>query len=179
MDPHRSGKAGFEPVRACAGVAADGGLRDPSPSRPKAAFDMTRMHIAPLSTMPVARPPVPHFAPAFAPACVPRAAPRALLAVFATAVAAAVAAAPVRAQDAQRQRTRALAATCAQCHGTDGRAEQREAFARLAGQSSDYLLNQLLAFRNGQRPATIMHQITKGYSEAQLAELANYFSQQK
>ena len=140
---------------------------------------MTRMHIesraaaldpAP-GARPAARPATRHFAPALAAA----AAPVVLLAVLA----AAVATVPARAQDAQALRTRALAATCAQCHGTDGRAEQHEAFARLAGQSSDYLLNQLLAFRSGQRPATIMHQITKGYSDAQLQTLAVYFSQQK
>lgn len=73
-------------------------------------------------------------------------------------------------------RTRALAATCAQCHGTDGQAVQGEALIRLAGLPQDYILSQLMAFRNGQRPATIMHQITKGYSQEQLETLAQYFS---
>jgi sulfide dehydrogenase cytochrome subunit len=76
-------------------------------------------------------------------------------------------------------RTRALAATCAQCHGTDGQAVQGEALIRLAGLSQDYILSQLMAFRNGQRPATIMHQITKGYSQEQLETLAQYFSARK
>ena len=78
--------------------------------------------------------------------------------------------------DPQRLRTRALAATCAQCHGTDGRAVEGEALARLAGQPKDYLMTQLLAFRTGQRPATIMHQITRGYSQEQLDEVATYFA---
>jgi cytochrome c553 len=137
------------------------------------------MHIKSTSTRSTAH----HFAPPFATGA---ASPARLAGVTATiaatlcATVAAVLAAPAAgAQDAQSLRTRALAATCAQCHGTDGRAEQREAFARLAGQSSDYLLTQLLAFRSGQRPATIMHQITKGYSTAQLETLAVYFSQQK
>ena len=76
----------------------------------------------------------------------------------------------------QRLRTRALAATCAQCHGTDGRAEAGEALARLAGQPKDYLMTQLLAFRAGQRPATIMQQITRGYSPEQLDAVATYFA---
>lgn len=71
---------------------------------------------------------------------------------------------------------RALAATCAHCHGTDGRAVEGEATIRLAGLPADYTLTQLLAFRSGQRPATIMHQITKGYSQEQLESLATYFA---
>jgi cytochrome c553 len=70
---------------------------------------------------------------------------------------------------------RALAATCAHCHGTDGRAVEGEATIRLAGLPADYVLTQLMAFRSGQRPATIMHQITKGYSQEQLESLATYF----
>lgn len=83
------------------------------------------------------------------------------------------------AKDPQRLRTRALAATCAQCHGTDGQAVPGEALVRLAGLPKDYTLNQLLAFRTGQRPATIMHQITRGYSQEQLEEVATYFAAQK
>lgn len=82
------------------------------------------------------------------------------------------------AADPQRLRTRALAASCAQCHGTDGQAVPGEAMVRLAGQPKDYLLAQLLAFRSGQRPATVMHQITKGYSPEQLTELSSYFAAQ-
>ena len=81
--------------------------------------------------------------------------------------------------DQQRLRTRALAATCAQCHGTDGRAVEGQALARLAGLPKDYTLTQLLAFRTGQRPATVMHQITRGYSQEQLDEVATYFAAQK
>jgi len=83
------------------------------------------------------------------------------------------------AQEAQNLRTRALAATCAQCHGTDGRAVEGQALVRLAGMPQDYILNQLMAFRNGQRPATIMHQITRGYSQQQLETVAAYFAAQK
>ncbi len=81
--------------------------------------------------------------------------------------------------DPQALRHRALAATCAQCHGTDGRAQEGEAMVRLAGQTKDYLLTQLLAFRAGQRPATIMHQITRGYTPEQLDAVATYFAAQK
>lgn len=90
-----------------------------------------------------------------------------------------LAAGPAGAADAQRLRTRALAATCAQCHGTEGRALEGEAMFRLAGQDRTYIYTQLMAFRTGSRPATIMHQITKGYSQEQLESLADYFSQVK
>lgn len=83
------------------------------------------------------------------------------------------------ADDTARLRTRALAATCAHCHGTDGRAVAGEAMVPLAGLPQDHLLSQLMAFRSGQRPATIMHQITKGYSQEQLESLAAYFAAQK
>ena len=79
----------------------------------------------------------------------------------------------------QRLNTRALAATCAHCHGSDGRAVQGEAMVRLAGLPADYSLTQLMAFRSGQRPATVMHQITRGYSPEQLEQVAKYFASVK
>lgn len=82
------------------------------------------------------------------------------------------------ADDAGRLRQRALAATCAHCHGTDGRAVQGEAMVRLAGMPKDYIFAQLMAFRSGQRPATVMHQITRGYSQEQLEDVATYFAAQ-
>jgi len=93
--------------------------------------------------------------------------------------AAAVLAAPALAKDPQRLRTRALASACAQCHGTEGQAVQGEALIRLAGLPQDYIIGQLLAFRTGARPATIMHQITRGYSQEQLEELSKFFAAQK
>ena len=86
---------------------------------------------------------------------------------------------PALAKDPTTLRTRSLAATCAHCHGTDGHAVEGEALVKLAGLPQDYILTQLMAFRSGQRPATIMHQITKGYSQEQLETLALYFSRQK
>jgi cytochrome subunit of sulfide dehydrogenase len=71
-----------------------------------------------------------------------------------------------------------LAATCAQCHGTQGRALAGSSIAGLAGQKADYLAEQMKAFKTGSRPATVMHQISKGYSDAQIAQLANYFASQ-
>ena len=72
--------------------------------------------------------------------------------------------------------TRAMAATCAACHGTDGRAVEGQAMPRLAGQPREALAASLRAFRDGGRPATVMHQIAKGYSDQQIDLMADYFA---
>jgi cytochrome c553 len=35
------------------------------------------------------------------------------------------------------------------------------------------------AFRDGKRPATVMHQIAKGYTDVQIEALASWFAAQK
>ena len=91
----------------------------------------------------------------------------------------AVAALPVAAQDVAALRQQALAATCANCHGTQGRAVDGAAVPGLAGMPAAYLVDQLKTFKAGTRPATVMHQLAKGYSEAQIEQLAAYFAAQK
>jgi len=81
--------------------------------------------------------------------------------------------------DPQALRASSLAATCAQCHGTAGRALPGAVVPGLAGLPAGYLAEQMKAFKNGTRTATVMHQIAKGYSEAQIDQLASYFSAQK
>ena len=71
---------------------------------------------------------------------------------------------------------RSLAATCANCHGTDGRAQG--VMVPLAGYPSDRLIATFNDFRSGKRPATIMHQISKGYTDAQVRLIAGYFAAQ-
>lgn len=66
------------------------------------------------------------------------------------------------------------ASTCASCHGTDGKATG--AGLLLAGRSEEELLAALLAFRDGRRTGTIMHQHAKGYSPEELRRIARYFS---
>ncbi len=78
--------------------------------------------------------------------------------------------------DAQALRTRALAATCAQCHGTDGRVASGAALPGLAGLPAPYFTEQMAAFKAGARPATVMHQLAKGFNDAQIAQLAAYFA---
>ena len=82
-------------------------------------------------------------------------------------------------QTSQDLQIRALAATCANCHGTDGKAVQGEAMTQLAGLPKDYLVAQLQAFRDGKRPATVMHQLTKGYSNEQIEAISAYLATRK
>ena len=69
-----------------------------------------------------------------------------------------------------------LAANCANCHGTTGKSVG--AMPSLAGQNKEYIALQMRAFRDGQRPATIMHQLSKGYSDAQIDAIAAHFARQ-
>jgi cytochrome c553 len=49
----------------------------------------------------------------------------------------------------------------------------------LAGYDRAAFIKNMNAFRSGERPATLMHQLAKGYSDQQIADLAAYFSAQK
>ncbi len=86
---------------------------------------------------------------------------------------------PAYAQNQEQLNIRALAATCANCHGTNGKAVEGSVVVTLAGVPRDYIVAQMLAFKSGARPATIMHQISKGYSDAQIEQVATYFAAQK
>ena len=77
------------------------------------------------------------------------------------------------AQEAQK-----LAAPCAICHGTEGRAATKDVVP-LAGLPREHIASQMRAFRDGTRPATVMHQIAKGYTDAQIDAMAAWFATQK
>ena len=70
---------------------------------------------------------------------------------------------------------RSMAATCAACHGTEGR--DQGAIPAIAGRGAETLYRALIEFKTGQRPAaTVMHQHAKGYTDEQLALIAGYFA---
>ncbi len=75
------------------------------------------------------------------------------------------------------QDARYLAANCANCHGTDGKSTG--AMPSLAGMNAALFTASMKAFKDGSRKATIMHQLSKGYSDEQIVLLAQYFSTQK
>ncbi|MCC5859700.1 MAG: cytochrome C [Ectothiorhodospiraceae bacterium] len=69
-----------------------------------------------------------------------------------------------------------LAGSCFNCHGTDGRYGE-DSIPSIAGNSREVLLAQLQAFKRDETPdTTVMNRIAKGYSEAELKALADYFS---
>jgi len=82
-------------------------------------------------------------------------------------------------QAADPNLARSLAATCANCHGTNGNAIKGSGMDALAGMDKAKILQKLADFKSGDKPATIMHQISKGYTEAQLDLIATYFAAQK
>jgi len=78
---------------------------------------------------------------------------------------------------AQVAQVKVWAAACANCHGTNGRAQP--GMESLAGKDKEELVQKMLDFKSGRKPATIMHQLSKGYSDEQLAQIAGYFAAQK
>lgn len=86
----------------------------------------------------------------------------------------------VQAQSAQapvsQHLARNLAAQCANCHGTNGRSVAD--VPSLAGQSAAVLVNKMKDYKDGKQQATIMHQLSKGYTDEQIALIADYYSKQ-
>ena len=72
---------------------------------------------------------------------------------------------------------RDVAANCASCHATDGRSHG--GIPSLVGRDRLTLVRQMRDFRDGKRPSTIMQQLAKGYSDAEIEAAAAYLSAQK
>lgn len=70
---------------------------------------------------------------------------------------------------------RDLAANCFTCHGTNGNSAQGVP-PSLAGRKSGELFQAMKDFQSGKRPATIMHQLAKGYTDAQLQLIVAYIA---
>ncbi|MDD2662191.1 MAG: c-type cytochrome [Dechloromonas sp.] len=68
-------------------------------------------------------------------------------------------------------------ANCFNCHGTEG--NTKSAIPAIAGRERAYLEATLKAFKDGSKQATIMHQLAKGYTDEEIAVLADYFSRQR
>ncbi|HUL56621.1 MAG TPA: c-type cytochrome [Usitatibacter sp.] len=69
---------------------------------------------------------------------------------------------------------RDMAANCAACHGTDGRAAAGSGMSSLAGRADVARL--LRAFRDGKRESTVMRQIARGYGDAEIDAIGAYFA---
>ncbi|TCK19511.1 cytochrome c553 [Thiogranum longum] len=70
---------------------------------------------------------------------------------------------------------KAKAATCAGCHGANG-VSANPLWPNLAGQKDAYLAKQLKAFRDGSRTDPTMSAMAKPLTDADIDNLATYFS---
>jgi cytochrome c553 len=65
---------------------------------------------------------------------------------------------------------------CAPCHGRQGEGTDNDYFPRLAGKPAGYLMNQLVAFRDGRRRYPPMNYLLEYLPDAYLHDIANYFA---
>jgi cytochrome c553 len=73
---------------------------------------------------------------------------------------------------------KAKSATCAGCHGAAG-ISNNPMWPNLAGQKEGYLVKQMKAFRDGARKDPMMAPMAKPLSDADIANLAAYYSSLK
>jgi cytochrome c553 len=73
---------------------------------------------------------------------------------------------------------KAKSTACAACHGADG-VSSVPSFPKLAGQHRDYLYHSLKDYKSGKRKNPIMAGQVQNLSDADMLDLAMYFSQQK
>lgn len=74
---------------------------------------------------------------------------------------------------------RALAATCAPCHGTEGRAAPGSTTGSLAGRQRGEIIQAMGLFKEGRKPSTVMQQIARGFTDAEIEALDDYFSRRQ
>ena len=79
------------------------------------------------------------------------------------------------AQEPDPARGAELAEACAACHGQQG-VSVEPTIPNLAAQKAAYIVDQLKAFRAGERPSEIMGPIASALTDADMADLAAYFS---
>ena len=77
------------------------------------------------------------------------------------------------AQTADQLYKRGLAATCANCHGTDGKGVVDGGMPLINNLTSAQMLEKLKAYKAGTVEGTIMPQLAKGYTDEQLTIIAN------
>ena len=68
-----------------------------------------------------------------------------------------------------------LAQKCQNCHGLDGLSKIVEA-PNIAGQNEQYLIEQLTAFKSGERHNEMMSLVAPTLSDKDIEDLASYYS---
>ncbi|MEO5343113.1 MAG: c-type cytochrome [Gammaproteobacteria bacterium SHHR-1] len=71
-----------------------------------------------------------------------------------------------------------LGNTCAGCHGTNGNSVG-PASPTIAGMDTEVFIDAMTTYKDDSRPSTIMGRLAKGYSEDEIAAMAEYFAGQK
>lgn len=71
-----------------------------------------------------------------------------------------------------------LSNACAGCHGTHG-GSAGMTMPSLAGQSKTAIVDAMKKFKSGERPATVMGRLAKGYSDEQFDMIGDFFAKQK
>ena len=71
-----------------------------------------------------------------------------------------------------------LGNSCAGCHGTNGNSNG-PATPTIAGVSSEYFIEAMEEYKSGERPATVMGRIAKGYTDEEIKLMAGFFAKQK
>ncbi len=80
-------------------------------------------------------------------------------------------ASPAQANGASGQ---TIGLTCVVCHGPQGKGAK--SIPPLVGKSADQTYAALLAYKSGERPATVMDRHAKGYSDEELRAVSDYFA---
>lgn len=70
-----------------------------------------------------------------------------------------------------------LAHACSGCHGDRGVSVGLN-MPSLAGQRKEYFVMAMKGFRSGERPATVMDRLAKGYSDTEIEAMGDYFAAQ-
>lgn len=68
-----------------------------------------------------------------------------------------------------------MAHSCAACHGTNGQLGD-ESFMPLAGMPVQQFVATMTDFREGKRPATLMGHVAKGFTDADLKAMGEFFA---
>ena len=70
-----------------------------------------------------------------------------------------------------------LSASCEGCHGTNG--SNQGSIPSISGKTVDYLREALIAFRSGERQATVMDRHAKAYTDEEIEQIARHFAKQQ
>ncbi len=84
----------------------------------------------------------------------------------------------VQTQPGDPKAGQAKAAACGACHGMDGNSSSAQ-YPKLAGQSEQYIVTQLMRFKSGVRQNAIMQGMAASLAPQDMHDIGAYFSRQK